>query len=170
MGVRSFAVHARKAWLEGLSPKENRSVPPLDYPLVRRVRAERPGLAFVLNGGIDSLDAAIGHLADFDGAMVGRAAYHDPAGVLAAADRRVFGEAGPDADPVVAVRGMYGYIEDELAAGARLNQITRHMLGAFAGRPGARRWRQTLSESAHRPGAGVALIERALGAVVPQAA
>jgi tRNA-dihydrouridine synthase A len=170
VGVRRFAVHARKAWLDGLSPKENRTVPPLDYPLVRRVRAARPGLAFLLNGGIDSLDAAIGHLAAFDGAMVGRAAYHDPVGLLAAADRRVFGEAVPDANPVAAVRAMYGYVEDELAAGTRLNQITRHMLGAFAGRPGARRWRQTLSEGAHRPGAGIALIERALGAVLPQAA
>ncbi len=169
-GVRRFAVHARKAWLQGLSPKENRTLPPLDYPLVRRLKAARPDLAIVLNGGIDSLDAAIGHLPAFDGAMVGRAAYHDPVGVLAAADRRVFGQPVPDADPVAAVRGMYGYIEDELAAGTRLNQITRAMLGAFAGRPGARRWRQTLSEGAHRPGAGIALVEHALGSVAMQAA
>ena len=177
-GVRSFAVHARKAWLDGLSPKENRTVPPLDYDLVRRVRAGRPGLEIVLNGGIGSLDEAVGHLGAFDGAMVGRAAYHDPVGVLAAADRRVFGSpgphVGPDADPVAAVRAMYGYIEAELTAGTRLNQITRHMLGAFAGRPGARRWRRVLSEGAHRlgdgPGAGIALVEAALGRVVPQAA
>ncbi len=169
-GVRSFAVHARKAWLDGLSPKENRTVPPLDYDLVRRVRDARPGLEIVLNGGIGSLDEAVGHLATFDGAMVGRAAYHDPVGVLAAADRRVFGAAGPDADPVDAVRAMYGYIEDELAAGTRLNQITRHMLGAFAGRPGARRWRRVLSEGAHRPGAGVALVESALSEILPLAA
>ena len=169
-GVRRFAVHARKAWLEGLSPKENRTVPPLDYPLVRRVRAERPELHIVLNGGIGTLDDAIGHLAEFDGAMIGRAAYHDPAGLLAAADRRVFGEPVPDADPVAAVRAMFGYVEDELAAGTRLNQITRHMLGAFAGRPGARRWRQVLSAGAHRPGAGLALVERALAEMMPQAA
>ncbi|HET7410158.1 MAG TPA: tRNA dihydrouridine(20/20a) synthase DusA [Paracoccaceae bacterium] len=169
-GVRSFAVHARKAWLQGLSPKENRTVPPLDYDIVRRVRADRPGLEIVLNGGIGSLDEAVAHLAAFDGAMVGRAAYHDPAGVLSAADRRVFGEPGPDADPVAAVRGMYGYIEDELAAGARLNAITRHMLGAFAGRPGARRWRRVLSEGAHLPGAGISLLESALAEVVPLAA
>jgi tRNA-dihydrouridine synthase A len=169
-GVRSFAVHARKAWLEGLSPRENRTVPPLDYALVARVRAARPGLEIVLNGGIDSLDAAIAHLAEFDGAMIGRAAYHDPVGVLAAADRRVFGEAVPDADPVAAVRSMFGYIDAELAAGTRLNQIARHMLGSFAGRPGARRWRQVLSQGAHRPGAGIALVERALAQVVAQAA
>ncbi len=169
-GIRSFAVHARKAWLEGLSPKENRTVPPLDYGLVARIRAGRPELEIVLNGGIGSLDDAIGHLGAFDGAMVGRAAYHDPTGVLATADRRVFGEAVPDADPVAAMRGMYGYIDDELSAGTRLNQITRHMLGAFAGRPGARRWRQTLSAGAHRPGAGVALIEAALAEVHAQAA
>jgi tRNA-dihydrouridine synthase A len=169
-GVRSFAVHARKAWLEGLSPKENRTVPPLGYDLVRRVRAGRPALEIVLNGGIGSLDEAIGHLQAFDGVMVGRAAYHDPAGVLGSADRRVFGEAVPDADPVAAVRGMYDYIEDELSAGTRLSQITRHMLGAFAGRPGARRWRQVLSAGAHRPGAGVALLEAALAEVDARAA
>ena len=169
-GVRRFAVHARKAWLDGLSPRENRTVPPLDYGLVRRVRAARPELEIVLNGGIGSLDEALGHLRAFDGAMVGRAAYHDPVGVLSAADRRVFGEAGPDADPVAAVRGMYAYIESELAQGTRLSQITRHMLGAFAGRPGARRWRQTLSAGAHRPGAGVALIEAALAEVHARAA
>ena len=169
-GVRSFAVHARKAWLEGLSPSENRTVPPLDHGLVGRVRAVRPALEIVLNGGIGSLDEAIGQLGEFDGAMVGRAAYHDPAGVLAAADRRVFGAPVPDADPVAAVRGMYDYIDDELAAGTRLNQITRHMLGAFAGRRGARRWRQVLSTGAHRPSAGVALVEAALAEVRARAA
>ena len=170
VGVRSFAVHARKAWLQGLSPKENRTVPPLDYDTVRRVRAARPGLEIVLNGGIASLDEAVAHLADFDGVMVGRVAYHDPTGVLAAADRRAFGEPGPDVDPVDAVRGLYGYIESELAAGTRLNAITRHMLGAFAGRPGARRWRRRLSEGAHRPGAGIELIEAALSEVEQLAA
>ena len=170
VGVRGFAVHARKAWLQGLSPKENRTVPPLDYELVRRVRAARPGLEIVLNGGIGSLDEAVAHLGEFDGAMIGRAAYQDPAGVLASADRRVFGAPGPDADPVEAVRGMYGYIENELAAGTRLNAITRHMLGAFAGRPGVRRWRRVLSEGAHRPGAGITLIESALAELVPLAA
>lgn len=164
-GVRRFAVHARKAWLQGLSPKENRTVPPLDYDLVRRVRAERPDLAILLNGGIETLDAAEAHLAHFDGVMVGRAAYHDPTGILAGADRRIFGAPVMDVDPVQAVRAMYDYIEAELTDGARLHQITRHMLGAFSGRPGARRWRRVLSEGAHLPGAGIALIEQALAEV-----
>lgn len=166
-GVRSFAIHARKAWLQGLSPKENRTIPPLDYDLARRIRSERPDLEIVLNGGIQSLDEAIAHLADFDGAMIGRAAYHTPAEILADADRRIFGEAKEPVDPVLAVRGMYPFIERELAAGTRLHQITRHMLGAFAGRPGARRWRRILSEQANRPGAGLDVIESALSSVEP---
>ena len=171
-GVTSFAVHARKAWLQGLSPKENRTIPPLDYDLVRRLKTERPDLEIVLNGGIETLDQAVEHLECFDGAMVGRAAYHDPAGLLAEADTRVFGEAtgSSPVNPADAVREMYGYIEDQLSQGTRLHQITRHMLGAFAGQPGARRWRRVLSEGAHLPGAGVALIEQALAEVLPAAA
>jgi tRNA-dihydrouridine synthase A len=167
-GVRVFAVHARKAWLDGLSPKQNRDVPPLDYALVGRVKRARPELDIVLNGGIASLEQARGHLADgFDGAMVGRAAYHEPAAVLGGADALVTGVAMAEAPAASAVRAMYPYIETELSGGARLAQITRHMLGAFAGRPGARRWRRILSEGAHRPGAGVELIEQALGAIAP---
>jgi len=167
-GVRVFAVHARKAWLEGLSPKENRDVPPLDYALVRRLKAARPQLAVILNGGIASLEQARGHLAEgFDGVMVGRAAYHQPAAVLGGADALITGEAQAPVAAEAAVRAMFPYIERELAAGTRLAQITRHMLGAFAGRPGARRWRQILSEDAHRPGAGIGLVEQALAAVAP---
>jgi tRNA-dihydrouridine synthase A len=152
-GVRVFAVHARKAWLDGLSPKQNRDVPPLDYALVGRVKRARPELDIVLNGGIASLEQARGHLADgFDGAMVGRAAYHEPAAVLGGADALVTGVAMAEAPAASAVRAMYPY---------------RHMLGAFAGRPGARRWRRILSEGAHRPGAGVELIEQALSAIAP---
>ena len=175
-GVRSFAVHARKAWLQGLSPKENRTIPPLDYDLVRRLKQDRPDLEIVLNGGIDSLDQAIGHLGHFDGAMVGRAAYHDPAGVLAGADPRIFDTRVGESPtlhavrPEDAVRAMYNYIEAELSGGTRLHQITRHMLGAFSGRPGARRWRRVLSEGAHLPSAGVDLIERAILEVEPAAA
>lgn len=168
-GVRVFAVHARKAWLAGLSPKENRDVPPLDYPVVARLKRARPELDIILNGGIGSLEAARGHLAQgFDGVMLGRAAYHDPAGVLAGADALIAGE-GREVAPGEAVRAMFPYIARELAAGERLNRITRHMLGAFAGRPGARRWRRILSEGAHRPGAGLALVEEALAAVAPLA-
>lgn len=166
-GVRSFAVHARKAWLKGLSPKENRTIPPLEYDLVRSLRRKRPDLEIVLNGGIESITDAMDHLSDFDGAMIGRAAYSAPAAILTAADRLVFGEDVPDTGPVAAVHAMYGYISDELDAGTRLHAITRHMLGAFSGRPGARRWRQILSNGATAPGAGLDLLEQALDAVAP---
>ena len=166
-GVRSFTVHARKAWLQGLSPKENRTVPPLDYQLVRDLKRIRAELQIVLNGGIETLDDAIDHLGDLDGAMIGRAAYHNPADVLGDADRRVFGSADAPVDPVLAVRGMYDFVEAELSAGTRLNQITRHMLGTFSGRPGARRWRRVLSEQAHVSGAGIEVIEAALAEVLP---
>ena len=166
-GVRSFAVHARKAWLKGLSPKENRTIPPLDYDLVRKLKRDRPDLEIVLNGGIDSLAAAKAHQSDFDGAMIGRAAYSDPTGILADADAVIFGQADPAKDPVDVVLAMYPYIDAELAAGTRLHSITRHMLGAFAGRPGARRWRQILSNGATAPGAGLDLIDHALTAVAP---
>ncbi len=170
-GVRAFAIHARKAWLKGLSPKENRDVPPLDHDLVVAMKRARPELEIAVNGGIVSLDQAEALLArGLDGVMIGRAAYHDPARVLAAADRRIFGEPGPDADLTAAVRAMIPYAARELRAGARLNQITRHMLGVFAGRPGARRWRRILSEGAHLPGAGPELIEAALAEVEPLAA
>ncbi len=166
-GVRSFAIHARKAWLEGLSPKENRTIPPLDYALVQDVKRARPDIEIVLNGGIATLDAAVEHLEAFDGAMIGRAAYHTPTEILANADCLVFGAGTPAVDPVLAVRKMYDFVEQELSGGTRLNQITRHMLGAFAGRPGARRWRRKLSEQAHLPGAGIEVIETALAEVLP---
>ena len=161
-GVRRFAIHARKAWLEGLSPKENREIPPLDHALVFRLKADFPELEIVLNGGVTGLEQASDALArGLDGVMIGRAAYQNP-GLLGAADRAIFGEPGPDVTPEAAVRGMLGYIEAELSRGARLHQITRHMLGAFQGRPGARAWRRVLSEGAHRGGAGPELVERAL--------
>ncbi|MEL6476745.1 MAG: tRNA dihydrouridine(20/20a) synthase DusA [Pseudomonadota bacterium] len=166
-GVRHFAIHARKAWLQGLSPKENRTIPPLDYDLVARVKAARPELAMSLNGGIGTLAEARAHLQRFDGVMIGRAAYHDPAGILGGADALITGKPVPEVAPEAAVRGMFGYIETQLGAGARLGQITRHMLGAFNGRPGARAWRRTLSEGAHLPGAGPELVERALAHVAP---
>lgn len=166
-GVRSFAIHARKAWLEGLSPKENRTIPPLDYNLVEDVKHARPDVEIVLNGGIETLDDAVQHLKTFDGAMIGRAAYHTPTEILSDADRRLFGSTTPSVEPAVAVRKMYEFIEGELSLGTRLNQITRHMLGAFAGRPGARRWRRALSEQAHLSGAGIEVIEAALSEVLP---
>lgn len=161
-GVRSFSVHARKAWLQGLSPKENRDVPPLDYKLVYEMKSLFPALEICINGGITSLDEAILHLeAGVDGVMIGRSAYHEPADVLADADKRIFNEVY-STTAEQAVLDMLPYIDDELSKGARLNQITRHMLGAFTGRPGARRWRRVLSEGAHIDGAGTELVVSAL--------
>ena len=164
-GVRRFAIHARKAWLQGLSPKENREVPPLDYPLVITMKHAFPHLHLSINGGVATLAEAERFLAaGLDGVMVGRAAYHDPASILPFVDRALFsGAPGPSVEAVV--QAMLPYIERHLAAGGRLNQVTRHMLGLFAGRPGARAWRRLLSDGAHRPGAGPELVEEALAAV-----
>ncbi|SFN86922.1 tRNA-U16,U17-dihydrouridine synthase [Roseovarius lutimaris] len=165
-GVGRFSIHARKAWLQGLSPKENRDIPPLDYELVQQMRGLFPALHLSVNGGVTTLDQVEAFLeAGLDGVMVGRAAYHQPVDVLAAADRRIFGGTGPDATAEGAVRAMLPYIEAHVTAGGRLNQITRHMLGLFAGRPGARAWRRMLSEGAHRPAAGPALLEHALAEI-----
>jgi tRNA-dihydrouridine synthase A len=164
-GVTRFAIHARKAWLEGLSPKENREIPPLDYGLVLAMKARFPGLVIAVNGGVGSLEEAQGFLArGLDGAMIGRAAYHAPA-LLGAADRVIFGEGTRDVAAEGAVAAMLPYIEAERSRGTPLNAITRHMLGAFQGRPGARAWRRRLSEGAHAPGAGPELVRAALGAV-----
>ena len=164
-GVRTFVVHARKAWLEGLSPKENRDIPPLDYPLVYRLKRERPGLTIVINGGVGSLEEAQAHLAEgVDGVMLGRAAYHEPA-ILGEVDRRLFGEPAGDIDPHAAVRAFLPYMAQALAKGVRLPAMTRHMLGLFHGRPGARSWRRILTVEAIGPGAGLEVVERALEAV-----
>ncbi|MEQ8405670.1 MAG: tRNA dihydrouridine(20/20a) synthase DusA [Oceanicaulis sp.] len=166
-GVTSFTVHARKAWLKGLSPKENRDVPPLDYELVRRLKAERPDLEIILNGGLADLDQALAQSAGLDGVMLGRAAYHTP-WMLAEVDSRVFGRPDPVADPADAVFAYRPYVERQLEQGVKLHAITRHMLGLFAGRPGARKWRQILSENANRTGAGWTVVEQALAAVAPE--
>ncbi len=163
-GVRVFVVHARKAWLDGLSPKENRDIPPLDYPIVHRLKHARPGLTVVINGGLTSLDEALAHLDRVDGVMLGRAAYHRPH-ILAAVDRRLFGAASPDPPAFAAVEAYLPHVRAELARGTHLAAMTRHMLGLFHGLPGARTWRRILTvESAH-PGAGVGVIDRALDAV-----
>ncbi len=164
-GVSRFTIHARKAWLQGLSPKENREVPPLDYDLVLRMKQAFPDLHISVNGGVDSLEQARDFLAcGLDGVMVGRAAYHSPADILGDADRAIWG-AGRSVSAEEAVREMLPYIEWHLSAGGRVHQITRHMLGLFAGRPGARAWRRVLSEGASKPGAGVDLVEQALAQV-----
>lgn len=170
VGVRRATVHARKAWLQGLSPKENREVPPLDYPLVHAMKGRFPDLHLSINGGIATLDAVEAQLAAMDGVMVGRAAYHDPAVILLRADSRIFDRPDPCADRVDAALAMIPHIEGHLAAGGKLGQVTRHMLGLFAGQPGARGWRRTLSEGAARPGAGVEVLRDALDHVTAQAA
>lgn len=163
-GCRTFIVHARKAWLQGLSPKENREVPPLRYDWVYRLKADFPQLEIVINGGIRDLEAAEDHLRRVDGVMIGREAYHNP-WLLAEVDRRLYGDARPVPDRAGIVQGLLPYIEEELAAGVYLKHITRHILGLFQGVPGAKAWRRTLSERAHRPGAGMEVVEEALAAV-----
>jgi tRNA-dihydrouridine synthase A len=163
-GVKLFAVHARKAWLKGLSPKENRDVPPLDYPLVYRLKRERPQLTVVLNGGVASLEEAEEHLAHVDGVMLGRAAYHEPA-LLGQVDRRFFSE-GEDIDPFAALERYRPYVASRLQAGVPLASMTRHMLGLMHGRPGARGWRRILTVESIRPGAGLEVIDRATAAVI----
>ncbi len=165
-GCDRVTIHARKAWLQGLSPKENRDIPPLDYDLVREMKRAFPQLHVSINGGITDLDTAEALLADgLDGVMIGRAAYHQPWDILAEADARIYGEAVLPVSPEDAVQAMLPYIERHLASGGRLHQITRHMLGLFAGRPGARQWRRVLSEGATRDGAGPELVEEALSRV-----
>ncbi len=168
-GVRRFTIHARKAWLEGLSPKENRDIPPLDYDLVLRMKREFPQLHISVNGGIDTLEQARGFLeAGLDGVMIGRAAYHTPGDILLGADEEIFGQPGRKTAEQV-VDEMRPYIARHLQAGGRLHNVTRHMLGLFAGRPGARGWRRVLSEGAPRPGAGLEVLDAALAQVVPAA-
>jgi tRNA-dihydrouridine synthase A len=161
-GVTRFTIHARKAWLQGLSPKDNREIPPLDYDLVHEMKAAFPHLHLSLNGGIATLEAAEDALArGLDGVMLGRAAYHEPMNVLGQADARIWGQVAP-ADPFEVAEAMKPYIAAHLARGGRLHQITRHMLGLFHGQPGARGWRRVLSEGATRDGAGLALYDKAL--------
>jgi tRNA-dihydrouridine synthase A len=168
-GVSHFIIHARKAWLQGLSPKENREVPPLNYPLVLAVKRAFPHLTICINGGITSLEQARGLLDQgVDGVMLGRTAYHDPGSVLIGAD--ALWDDAPGRDAWQVAEAMRPYIARHLASGGRLHQITRHMLGLFTGWPGARGWRRVLSEGASRPGAGLALIDRALAEVQPFAA
>jgi tRNA-dihydrouridine synthase A len=167
-GVDALIVHARKAWLDGLSPKENREVPPLDYARVYRLKAARPRLTVVVNGGIADLDQARAHLAHVDGAMLGRAAYREPWRLLAV-DPLVFGAPAPAASARAALEALLPYIERELARGTRLHAITRHVLGLFNGVPGARAFRRHLAINAVKPGAGVDVVSAALAFLPPGA-
>ena len=163
-GADHLYVHARKAWLKGLSPKENRTIPPLDYPRVYRLAERLVPFAVSINGGIETLTAAGEHLQHVSGVMLGRAAYHEPA-MLAEIDHRFFGDVERHFDLAEVMRAMAEYAEAEISRGARLNQITRHMLGLANGRPGARAFRQILSVDAARRGAGPETMLRALAAV-----
>jgi tRNA-dihydrouridine synthase A len=163
-GVSTFVVHARKAWLQGLSPKENREIPPLDYGLVYRLKVERPDLTVVINGGIASLDEAEAHLRHVDGVMLGRAAYHEP-GLLVAVDRRLFDATSPLIGAAEAVRRYRPHVARELTGGTRLNVLVRPLLGLFHGAPGARTWRRILTVESLRRGAGLEVLDAALGAV-----
>jgi len=166
-GVSTFAVHARKAWLKGLSPKENREVPPLDYGIVYALKSARPQLNIIVNGGIETLEQAETHLAHVDGVMMGRAAYQMPA-MLAEVDARFFG--GPQRDVSEAVGAYVDYIAARLQQGVPLNAMTKHMLGLFHGQPGARAFRRHLSEHACRKAVGLGVLRDALAFIErPQA-
>ncbi len=170
VGVTTVAVHARKAWLQGLNPKQNREIPPLDHDLVCEMKDRFPDLRIISNGGIASLEQARVLLGrGMDGVMIGRAAYQSPWRILGTADLDIFGERPPFLSPVEVVRAMCPYIERHVGDGGRLHAVTRHMLGLFAGRAGARRWRRCLSEHVREDGAGVDVVLEALEAVVQSA-
>lgn len=168
-GCRTFIIHARKAWLQGLSPKENREKPPLNYERVYQLKAEFPELEIILNGGVTTLDAALGHLAALDGVMIGREAYQNPY-MLADADRRIFGEPSAARSRHDIVRAYTGYVRAELAAGTRLSRMSRHLVGLFHGVPGGKAWRRHLSTAGNRPEAGAEVLEQAAALVEEGAA
>ncbi len=163
-GCRTFIVHARKAWLKGLSPKENREVPPLNYQVVYRLKQDYPQLEIIINGGIKTLSGAQAHLPRVDGVMMGREAYQNPY-VLAEVDRLFYGDAHPVPSRHEVLEAFLPYVAEELASGTYLGHMSRHILGLFQGMPGAKRWRRYLSENAHKPGADVELLRQAANLV-----
>ncbi len=163
-GCDDFTIHARKAWLSGLSPKENREIPPLDYPRVYQLKKDFPHLTIGINGGVKSLAEACEHLVHLDGVMIGREAYQNPY-FLAEVDQVLFQSSSPVIKRRAAVQAMFPYIERELSKGTYLNHISRHMLGLFQNMPGARQWRRYISENAHKAGSGVEVIEAALAKI-----
>lgn len=165
-GCRVFIVHARSAWLKGLSPKENREVPPLRYETVRRLKADFPSLVFVLNGGLTTLDTAAAELAHVDGVMLGRAAYHDP-WLLADVDRRLFDDAAPRPTRAIVVERMTRYLRSELQRGTAPRHVVRHMLGLYQGVRGARNWRRQLSDARFLESDGAEVLVNALALVEP---
>jgi tRNA-dihydrouridine synthase A len=168
-GSDALWVHARKAWLQGLSPKQNRDIPPLDYDRVLRLKQRLPERFIGLNGGLQTLDQAEPFLENLDGLMFGRAAYHTPQ-IMGEVDRRFYGAETADVSPWDAVKAYMAYMDDQLSRGVKLTHMTRHMLGLFHGRPGARSWRRILTVEAIKPGAGIEVVEKALAAVSPAGA
>ncbi|NOH56325.1 tRNA dihydrouridine(20/20a) synthase DusA [Vibrio coralliilyticus] len=163
-GCDQFTIHARKAWLSGLSPKENREIPPLDYPRAYQLKKDFAHLNIAINGGVKTLDDTKEHLTHLDGVMVGREAYQNPY-ILAEVDQQIFGLDKPVKKRTQVVEEMYPYIESQLEKGAYLGHITRHMLGLFQNMPGARQWRRYISENAHKPGSGIEVVETALSKI-----
>lgn len=163
-GCEQFTIHARKAWLSGLSPKENREIPPLDYPRAYQLKQDFPHLEIALNGGIKTLEDSLAHLQHLDGVMIGREAYQNPY-LLAEVDQRIFGLDTPVKKRRQIVEEMYPYIEQQLSQGAYLGHITRHMLGLFQNMPGARQWRRYISENAHKAGSGIEVVQAALAKI-----
>lgn len=168
-GCRTFIVHARKAWLQGLSPKENRNVPPLDYPRVKALKREFPDCEVIINGGVTSLDEAETLLQELDGVMLGRELYTNPY-ILAGVDQRFFGSKHPLPDRDQVLEAFMSYIGTQLAQGLSLKYMTRHILGLYQGQPGGRQFRRIISERAHRPGAGLEVLEAARDAMRASAA
>lgn len=166
-GCDTFIIHARKAWLKGLSPKENREIPPLNYSRVHQLKADFPHLNIILNGGLATLEQANEEMHSLDGVMLGRAAYHTP-WLLADVDSAFYQKANPLTNRIDAVTGMFPYIEEHLRRGDSLSKMTRHMLGLFHGQPGGRHWRQIISEQSHLPAAGIDVLRRGLDAIETQ--
>ncbi|GAK85866.1 tRNA dihydrouridine synthase A [Vibrio ponticus] len=163
-GCEQFTIHARKAWLSGLSPKENREIPPLDYPRAYQLKKDFSHLVIAVNGGVKTLQETKEHLQHLDGVMVGREAYQNPY-ILAEVDQQIFGLDKPVKKRTQIVQEMYPYIEAQLSKGVYLGHITRHMLGLFQNMPGARQWRRHISENAHKPGSGIEVVEAALAKI-----
>ncbi len=163
-GCEQFTIHARKAWLSGLSPKENREIPPLDYPRAYQLKKDFSHLVIAVNGGVKTLEETKEHLKHLDGVMVGREAYQNPY-ILAEVDQQIFGLDKPVKKRTQVVQEMFPYIEEQLSKGVYLGHITRHMLGIFQNMPGARQWRRHISENAHKPGSGIEVVEAALAKI-----
>ena len=164
-GCETFIIHARKAWLKGLSPKENRDVPPLNYNLVYQIKQEYPELEIVINGGIKTMEACLDHLQYVDGVMVGREAYHNPY-LLMQVDNAIYGHASDVLSRKQVLQQYFSYVEDQIKQGSHLKHMSRHLLGLFQGQSGAKAWRRHLSENAHKEGVGIELLQEAMAMVV----